>query len=194
MKPESINKLKKLFAEDVIPNTTHSAQPSTTPMEPRKLSPEIASMFTERIADEFTAHYFYMCAGNYCNNAGYFKAGKFFLDESMQELDHARGLQDYLIQWNIYPTISQVQTQHDLSGLVDIINKSYELEYNLFVKYNDNSKSCFIKDPSTYDFLEKYREIQNQSVAEYSDLLNVLKLINVENKFDLLYFENNYFK
>ena len=48
-------------------------------------------------------------------------------------------------------------------------------------------------DPSTFDFLEKYREIQNESVIEFSDLLNALDLIDKTDKFQLLYFEQTYF-
>jgi hypothetical protein len=35
---------------------------------------------------------------------------------------------------------------------------------------------------------------QNQSVIEYSDLLNAAMLVNVENNFEVLYFEQTYFK
>jgi hypothetical protein len=36
-------------------------------------------------------------------------------------------------------------------------------------------------------------DIQNDEVSEYSDLLNALQLVNPDNKFELLYFENTYF-
>jgi hypothetical protein len=36
-------------------------------------------------------------------------------------------------------------------------------------------------------------DFQNQEVAEYSDLLNALELIDINNKLDVLFFEKNYF-
>ena len=61
------------------------------------------------------------------------------------------------------------------------------------VDYNESSSKVFPIDLTTFDFLQEFRKIQNESVAEYSDLLNALNLINVNNKFEILYFENNYF-
>jgi len=159
----------------------------------QKLPQDIVSLLTERMADEFSAHYFYMNSANWCKNAGYFKAGKFFEKESLDELEHANGIQDYLTQWNVYPDIPQVKTKFDIQSLPEIVKTAYSLEYDLFTKYNQTSRTILAKDPSTFDFLGKYREIQNKSVAEYSDLLSVLDLIDPSNKFELLYFENNYF-
>lgn len=47
--------------------------------------------------------------------------------------------------------------------------------------------------PATHNFIQGMVDIQNQTVAEYSDLLNALYLVNVNNKLDLLYFEQTYF-
>ena len=81
----------------------------------------------------------------------------------------------------------------DFVGLVDIIEKAYNLEYDLFEKYSGDQKSFFNEHPATFNFIQKYVDIQNQSVGEYSDLLNAIQLINPENKLDVLFFEKNYF-
>ena len=47
--------------------------------------------------------------------------------------------------------------------------------------------------PPTHNFIQKYVDVQNEAVGEYSDLLNALCLINPDNKLDLLYFEQTYF-
>ena len=78
--------------------------------------------------------------------------------------------------------------------MVDIINNAYQLEYSLLQKYIENSKKCIVSDMNVFRFLQKYIEIQNDSVVEYSDLINTLESINTNNKFELLYFENKYFK
>jgi ferritin len=47
--------------------------------------------------------------------------------------------------------------------------------------------------PATYNFIQKYVDIQNGEVAEYADLLNALELIDTNSKLDILFFEKNYF-
>lgn len=159
-----------------------------------QLKEQIVQMLLDRLADEYTAYYFYLCSGNWCNNVGYINVGKFFITESEHELEHARGIQEFLVSWNVQPVIPQVQTNVQPSGLIDIINNAYQLEYSLLQKYIEISKKCIVSDMNVFRFLQKYIEIQNDSVVEYSDLINTLELINTNNKFELLYFENEYFK
>jgi len=163
------------------------------PITPKVLDSAIVELLTKRIADEFTAHYFYLNAANWCNEQGFMKAGAFFQNESSSELAHAQGIMDYLVQWNVVPTIPTVKTSYELDNLIDIINYAYNLEYNLFVAYNETSKNILLKDVATFDFLQKYREIQKESVIEFNDLINASNLINKNNKFEVLYFENTYF-
>lgn len=164
-------------------------------LKPINLPEEVVNTLNERIRDEYTAHYFYRNATNWCKDMNYEKAAKFFEDEANNELEHAKMLQDYITSWNVLPTIQQVDPgKPTFKNLVEIINSAYKLEYNLLVDYNETSSKLFNIDLTTFDFLQQFRTIQKDSVSEYSDLLNALELINVDNKFELLYFENNYFK
>ena len=67
------------------------------------------------------------------------------------------------------------------------------MELGLFDKYSADQITVDTKHAATFNFLQGYVDIQNDSIAEYSDLLNALQLINVENPLDVLYFENEYF-
>lgn len=160
---------------------------------PVSLTDDIVSIFNERIGDEYTAHYFYRNAANWCRNANYKKATAFFDGEANSELDHAQGLQDYLTQWNLIPSIPSAPSNQSFTSLVDIINKAYNLEYGLFMKYSKDQQALLGVHPATFNFIQKYVDIQNDSVAEYSDLLNALLLVNIENKLDVLIFEDKYF-
>jgi ferritin len=53
---------------------------------------------------------------------------------------------------------------------------------------------AFHQHPATFNFLQKYVTMQNESVAEFSDLLNALELIDINNRLDVLFFETKYFK
>jgi ferritin len=163
-------------------------------LSPRTLSPEVAELLEERIGDEYTAHYFYRNASNWCADKAYINAAAFFAAEAATELAHAEKIQTYLVGWNIVPIIPPVKMIPTFTTLIDIVNKSYVLEYNLLTKYNTDSSMIFSIDLNTFDFLQEFRTIQNAAVAEYSDLLNAAQLINVENNFEVLYYEGKYFK
>jgi ferritin len=160
---------------------------------PETLPAEVIEILDNRISDEYTAYYFYRNAANWCKNVNYKKAAAFFEAEAASELEHALGIQNYLTQWNLMPDLPVVDTKQTFTSLIDIINKAYDLEYGLYLKYSENQNSLCGVHAAVFNFIQKYTDIQTDSVAEYSDLLNALQLINVENKFDVLYFEQTYF-
>jgi ferritin len=161
---------------------------------PKTLADASVKILTDRIGDEYTAHYFYRNATNWCAGIGYMKAAAFFAQEAENELEHAKGLQKYLVDWNVMPLLPSIKPNITFTDLVDIINKAYALEYALFESYMRDSKELFGTDLNTFDFLTSYRTGQNESVIEYSDLLNAAMLIDPTNKFEVLYFEQTYFQ
>jgi ferritin len=165
-----------------------------TPKSPNTLIDSSVEIINNRISDEYKAHFFYTNAKNWCGNANYKKATKFFEAEAASELEHAYKLQQYLVDWNIDPQLPAVKPNITFTSLIDIINKAYLLEYNLFDRYNKDSKDLFTSDLATFDLFTEFRKLQTESVIEYSDLLNAAKLVNVDNQLDVLYFENKYFK
>jgi|688.fasta_scaffold250353_3 ferritin len=180
-------------AEDVTPVAV-----SVEPMEDEgqmlyNLPGETVAELTSRIADEYEAHYFYRNAANWCHDRNYKKAGAFFDAEADTELVHAKGLQEYMVGFNIIPTIPSVDTKRTFSGLCEIVREAYKLELGLMMKYNTTSSKLFGNDLTTFDFLQTYRTGQKESVVEYNDLINAIELINEENKFEVLYFEQTYF-
>lgn len=157
------------------------------------LPSESVSELTARIGDEYLAHYFYRNAANWCHDRNYKKAAAFFDAEAANELEHALGLQTYMVGFNIIPVIPAVETKRTFSGLCEIVREAYKIELDLMMKYNASSSKLFAGDLTTFDFLQTYRTIQKDSVIEYNDLINAMELINEENKFEVLYFEQTYF-
>ena len=160
---------------------------------PIKLNDAVANALNARIGDEYTAHYFYNAAHNWCMDKNYKNAAAFFAGETMSELSHAQKLQKYLVDWNCVVAIPKTETNFKFNSLADIVEQAYNLELDLFNKYMKDSQAIFGIDLSTFDFLQEFRSIQNDSVIEYSDLLAALELINVNNKLDVLHFEEMYF-
>lgn len=161
--------------------------------KPKGLSPEIIEALEARLKDEYTAHYTYRNAANWCKNKNYKAAAAYFEGEAAEELQHAAGLQNYMTQWNCLPQIPAVDVPNDFTSLVHIIGHAYDIEYGLLEAYSAFQHSICAAHPATFNFIQKYVDIQNESVASYSDLLNALELINIDSKLDVLVFEDRYF-
>ena len=160
---------------------------------PKTLLDSSVKLLTDRLRDEYVAHYFYRNATNWCKGVGYNKAAAFFAAEAAAELEHAEGIQTYLVDWNVIPLMPTVKPNITFTDLIDIVNKAYALEYGLFESYNEDSKALFTSDITTFDFMTTYRTRQTESVIEYSDLLNAAELVDINNKFEVLYYEQTYF-
>lgn len=159
----------------------------------KKLPANIVKLFDPLLEAEYTAFYFYKGAANWCKGAGFNLAAKFFEKESQDELEHAYKLQAFLVDWNINPELPMVDPiQSD--DFVKIISDAYDLEYALYEKYEEVSATAFESgDICVFDLFQFFRGAQTKSVAEYSDMINMLEGCNTESKFELLMLEEKLF-
>lgn len=164
-----------------------------TPVKPKTLPSEVVNALNKRLADEYAAHYLYRNAANWCKGVNYPKAAAFFDGEAVAELEHALKIENYISQWNVIPMIPSAPTQQTFTSLVDVINKAYEIEYDLFEKYSADQSMFFSAHQASFNFIQEFVNLQNDAVAEFSDLLNALELIDTESRLDLLFFEDKYF-
>ncbi|MFA7287687.1 MAG: ferritin-like domain-containing protein [Melioribacteraceae bacterium] len=163
--------------------------------KPVKLTKEIVVLLTPRIADEWTAFAFYRDASNYLQGIGFMKAAKYFAAESTDELTHAKGLESYLVDWNVHPELPALEAQdNSFDGIMDVIEKAYEIEYRLYESYEKTTMDVFNKgDVCTFFFLQTYNDIQRKSVAEYSDMMNLCEGVDTESKLEMLLLEDKLF-
>jgi ferritin len=165
-------------------------------VKPEKLSKEVISLLQSVLVDEFKAFYHYRSATNWCKNVGFVKASEFFAKESEEELEHAKGIEDFLVDWNSNPDLPIIEKpeQIEFTGLDQIIDMSYKLEYDLYEKYEVTSVQIFKSgDICAFDFLQKYRTIQKESVTAYSDMINMLSGVDTKSKFEMLMLEKKLF-
>lgn len=191
MKPVD-NQLKEIIKGAIIEVQTQVGQ-TTGVKQPKTLPDPVVQVLQERIGDEYNAHFFYVNASNWCQGAAYFKAAAFFTKEAANELEHAAKVQKYLVDWNVTVKLPTPKTEANFTTLIDIIGQAYDIEYALYEAYNKTSHALFQADLASFDFLQELRIGQRESVAEYSDLLNAAELVNVNNKLDILYYEQTYF-
>jgi ferritin len=149
-------------------------------MKPNKLQDDVVSLLIPRLEDEYKAFYMYRAASNWCKNVGYFVAAEFFANESKDELKHAKKIEAYLVDWNVTPDLPVIEKpQLEFTTLVELIEAAYNVEYDLYEAYED--------------FLQEFRMIQKEAVAEYSDKLNMLEGVDA-NKMNLLLIEHKLFQ
>ena len=163
-------------------------------MKPKELDSAIVKLLMERHADETTAFYQYRAMSNAMKDIGFFKASAYFAKESSDELEHAKKIEDYLTDWNVVPPLAQIdKPEIKFDSPLKCIEKAYELEYDLYEKYEDISGKVLDKDICTFDFLQQFRKIQVESVADYSDKINLLAGCETKDKFQLLMLEDKLF-
>jgi ferritin len=178
-----------------LPNSTITNVTTTqsSVLLPKTLPQELVTHINSALGEEYAAHYFYRNAANYCDGLGYTNAGEFFKKEAESELEHAGKLQKYLVDWNCAPVIPPIKFTGQFDNLIDVVNKAYAMEYGLGDKYNEISAKIFVQHLPTFDFLQEFRTLQVQAIAEYSDLLNGAQLVDVSNKLDIFHYEERYF-
>lgn len=166
---------------------------AVAPIKPVQLPAEIVTELNARLGDEYTAHFFYVAAANWCKDKNYNKAALFFEGEAAAELTHAQGLHNFITSWNQLPVIAPFPFNKTFTDLIDVINQAYTMEYGLLEKYSANQQMALGVHPASFNFIQGYVNTQNGEVTEYADLLNALELININNPLDVLLFEKNYF-
>jgi ferritin len=185
--------IKNMSSNDEIISEADNTLTKISKVTLYKLDTKTIKILTDRIKDEYTAHYYYRAAANWCQDMNYKKAAEFFTNEAADELTHAQTLQEYMVDFNVQPEIPQAPTKHDFSNLIDIVHGAYKMELGLMNEYNKNSQSLFNDDITTFDVLTKFRKFQKNAVVEYNDLINASNLIDKNDKFQVLYFEQTYF-
>lgn len=185
--------IKNMSSNDEIISEADNTLTKISKVTLYKLDTKTIKILTDRIKDEYTAHYYYRAAANWCQDMNYKKATEFFTNEAADELTHAQTLQEYMVDFNVQPEIPQAPTKHDFSNLIDIVHGAYKMELGLMNEYNKNSQSLFNDDITTFDVLTKFRKFQKKAVVEYNDLINGSNLIDKNDKFQVLYFEQTYF-
>jgi len=136
------------------------------------LNPKITKLIDDLVNDELFASYHYKSAFAYCARHNYTGGKQFFNQESKDEQKHATGLIDYAADWGHIVRFADIDTPDTFKSLVDIIDKSLSLEYDLCQKYKEAYKEALdIQSNTAVALFAKYIQIQDDAVREYSTLL-----------------------
>lgn len=136
------------------------------------LNTKITKLIDDLVNEELFASYHYKSAFAWCALNNYDGGKAFFDKESQDEQVHATGLIDYAADWGHLVKFSDVAMPDRFTSLVDIIDKSLDLEYVLCEKYKSAYKVALeIQENTAVALFAKYIEIQDKAVREYDTLL-----------------------
>lgn len=161
----------------------------------KKLTQEVADILNARLIDEYNAFYLYKHLSLWCKINGFEDASKYYKQESEDELSHAKKIEKFMSDWNVMPVLPVINTPYcECATLYDVIQNSYNIEYDLYEKYEtDSIETLRIGDTCAFDFLQFYRNVQTKSVAEYADMLAKLEGVDATDKFKMLSLEKKLF-
>jgi len=142
----------------------------------QKLPPKAIEILQYRLADEQELFYFYISAAAWCRLNGYECASKYFIVESHGEEYHYKRLSTFLMDWHTevaYPVLQDpIKT---FSGLKEILEMAYELEYGLYRRYETNAIEIFPVCQNTHNLMTDFVNVQNDAVICAGRILNKLK-------------------
>jgi ferritin len=161
-------------------------------MKPKSLNAKIVSLLTPLISEEYKHFYNYKASANWCRGVGFMKAAEAYENEALEEAEHSARLQAFLTDWNVTFELPVIEPPDEVKSLVQTIESAYAREYQLYEKYEDVSCKMCEMDTCVFDFLQQFRKIQMDTVAEYSDKLNLLQDVE-DTKFNLLLLEDKLF-
>jgi len=140
------------------------------------LNTKITKLIDDLVNEELFASYHYKSAFAWCALKNYDGGKAFFDKESQDEQVHATGLIDYAADWGHLVKFSDVAMPDSFKSLVDIIDRSLDLEFVLCVKYNEAYKVAVDLQVNTaISLFAEYIKIQDKAVREYSTLLQQAK-------------------
>lgn len=144
-------------------------------IKPQTLPQKAIDILTARINDEQAAFYFYISASAWCRLNGYNKCAEYFSVESSNEEAHYKQLINFLSDWNVKVDFKVVgEPAKNFTSLQQIFEMAYEMEVQLYERYNANAIDIFPICQNTYLTLTEFVRVQNYSVIDANNYLTKL--------------------
>lgn len=136
-----------------------------------KLPQFAIDVLTRRITDEQNEFSFYVSAAGWCRLNGYQYSANFFQVESSGEEYHYKRLMTFLSDWNSQTDFKPMVYPPPFVSLQDIFEKAYQMEYDLYLKYQQDCVDMFSKCQNAYMLLQEFVSMQNRAVVQASSYL-----------------------
>jgi ferritin len=114
----------------------------------------------------------------FLQNESYLQSAKVWKKFSEEELEHAEIAKKYLMSFNVMPELMTIEEpMNDFIDLVDIIQKTYDLEVKTTEQVKDLSDKAFeLKDWSLFSLSQEFTKLQIQGMDEANTLMDLSKM------------------
>lgn len=150
-----------------------------------QLPTDVIDRLTSRINDEWKAVQFYQSAQMAFARMNYDVIASFCEGEMKDELEHAKRLQDFLSDYDVYVTRDNVELNHNFTDPKDFVQQALEIESALEDAYNDDF-IALEQYPNVQNLLLGFLTIQTDSVREYLNKQRKLSTLTSEFEFRTL--------
>jgi ferritin len=142
------------------------------------INKEAIALLNYRIQQEQYTSKVYEQMSLFLQNESYLQSAKAWKKFSEEELEHANLAKEYLMSFNVMPELMTIEEpMNDFKDLVDIIQKTYDLEVKTTEQVKDLSDKAFeLKDWSLFSLSQKYTEIQIEGMDEANTLMDIAKM------------------
>lgn len=142
------------------------------------INKETIALLNYRIQQEQYTSKVYEQMSLFLQNESYINSAKVWKKFSEEELEHAEIAKKYLMSFNVMPELMTIEEpMNDFIDLVDIIQKTYDLEVKTTEQVKDLSDKAFeLKDWSLFSLSQEFTELQIQGMDEANTLLDVSKM------------------
>lgn len=157
----------------------------------KNISQKLIELMNYRIAQEEASSRLYKAMAVWLDFKGYSGASKLFNKYSNEELVHANWAYQYLLDLDVMPNIPALEKPVvEFSGLVDIINKTYEHEQKVTAQCEALAAAAFKDgDYMTLHLAQKYLDEQVEETKKSSFWVNMIQSFG-ETKDVLLMIDN----
>ena len=154
-------------------DTTNPNQMGTN----RLLSQRLVDLCNYRIQQEELSARIYKAMSMWLNNKGYFGAASLWAKYSDEELSHAAKFYDYLLKFGIQPVVPNLdQPQQTYTGLVEIVNVSYQHEVDVYNQCKELALAAFEEqDLMLYPLTLQFTAEQSEEVEKLQNWLDMFE-------------------
>lgn len=140
----------------------------------KNISERLISLMNYRIEQEEASSRLYKSMAVWLDYKGYNGAAKLFNKYAEEELKHAQWAYQYLLDLDVLPSVPAIEKpQTDFSGLVDIINKTYEHEQKVTEQCQQLASAAFKEgDYMTLHLAQHYLDEQVEELAKSNYWVN----------------------
>lgn len=140
----------------------------------KNISQRLIDLMNYRIEQEESSSRLYKSMAVWLDFKGYSGAAKLFNKYAEEELKHAGWAYQYLLDLDVMPNIPAIEKpQTDFTGLIDIINKTYEHEQLVTNQCQELASAAFKEgDYMTLHLAQHYLDEQIEEIAKASYWVN----------------------